>query len=103
MRLIICRLDVLRGLLAAASTASKTEVPVNTDSHVLVLLKKQAKATKAAAKQYAAANRADLKGKEEAQLAILDEYTTSIPTVSDEEVNRAVKKILADLKANGNQ
>lgn len=97
------RLAVLRGLLAAAATASKTEVPVNTDSRVLVLLKKQAKASQAAAKDFDAANRAELKAKEEAQLAILNGYIDAIPTVSDNEVSRAVTEILSNLKANGRQ
>lgn len=44
----------------------------------------------------------DLKAKEDAQLAVLEEYIGSISTVSDDEVEEAVTKILANLKANGN-
>ena len=95
------RLDVLRGVLAAASNASKTPVPVNSDARVLVLLQKQAKSSKAAAAEFDAAKRVDLKAKEAAQLAVLEEYIGSIPAVGDEEVGQAVTKILANLKANG--
>ena len=45
----------------------------------------------------------DLKAKEDAQLAILEEYIGSVPTVGDEEVAQAVTNILANLKANGNK
>ena len=44
----------------------------------------------------------DLKAKEDAQLAVLEEYIGSIPTVGDDEVEEAVTKILANLKTNGN-
>lgn len=97
------RLDVLRGLVAAATNESKTDVPVDSDSRVLVLLKKQARSSRASIKEFDGAKRADLKAKEEAQLAILNEYIDSIPTVSDEEVDRAVTQILSNLKANGNR
>ena len=95
-------LDVLRGLIAAAANASKTEAPVDSDSRVLTLLMNQAKLSEAAIKDFDAAKRADLKAKEEAQVAVLNEYIDSIPTISDEDVSRAVTQILSTLKANGN-
>ena len=67
------------------------------------MLRKQVKSSKAAAAEFEAAKRMDLKAKEDAQLAILEEYIGSVPTVGDEEVGQAVTKILANLKANGNK
>ena len=95
------RLGVLRGVFATVANESKTPTPVNTDSRVLILLQKQAKASRAAAAEFEAAKRKDLQVKEEAQLAVLEEYIGSIPTVSNEEVSDAIEKILAKLKANG--
>lgn len=79
------RLDVLRGLLAAVTNESKTGAPVDSDAQVLTLLKKKVKATEGAIRVFDAAKRADLRTKEEAQLAILNEYINSIPTASDED------------------
>lgn len=92
---------MLRGVFGAASNASKTPVPIDSDSRVLVLLQKQAKSSRAAAAEFEAAKRVDLKAKEDAQLAVLEEYIGSIPTVGDDEVEEAVTKILANLKASG--
>jgi len=66
------------------------------------LLQKQAKSSRAAAAEFEAAKRVDLKAKEDAQLAVLEEYIGTIPTVGDDETEEAVTKILANLKANGN-
>ena len=77
-------------------------MPVDSDARILVLLKRQAQSSGASIQDFDAAKRADLKAKEEAQLAVLNEYIDSIPTVSDEEVDQAVTQILSNLKANGN-
>lgn len=96
------RLDVLRGVFAAVLNDSKAGIPINTDRRISALLAKQIKASRHAAAQFEAAERFQLKAKEDAQLAILEEYKSSIPTISDEEVAQAVTKILASSKVNGN-
>ena len=88
-------------MFAAVSNASKAGIPVHTDSRILAMLSKQVKASRVAAAEFDSAERQDLKAKEDAQLAILEEYIDSIPTLGDEEVGQAVDKILANLKANG--
>ena len=74
---------------------------MRSESQVLALLAKQAKANKAAAAEFEAAKRDDLREKEEAQLAVLNEYINLIPTVPESEFAEAVTKILANLKENG--
>ena len=74
---------------------------MRSESQVLALLAKQAKANKAAAAEFEAANRDDLREREEAQLAVLNEYIRLIPTVPESEFTEAVTTILANLKANG--
>lgn len=76
---------------------------MRSESKVLVLLRKQAKSSRAAAAEFEAAKRNDLKNKEDVQLAILEEYISLIPTVPEDEVIQAVQKILLTLKANGNK
>ena len=76
---------------------------MRSESKVLALLAKQAKASKAAAAEFKAAKRDDLKNKEEAQLAVLEDYISYIPTVPEDEVAQAVSKILSTLKANGSK
>lgn len=97
-----CRLDVLRVFLAAADGAIKAKPSsMRSESQVLALLAKQAKSNKAAAAEFELAKRDDLRKKEEAQLAVLNEYINLLPTVPETEYAEAVTKILANLKANG--
>ena len=74
---------------------------MRSESQVLALLAKQAKANKAAAAEFEAAKRDDLREREEAQLAVLNEYISLIPTIPESEIAEAVTTILANLKANG--
>ena len=76
---------------------------MRSESKVLALLSKQAKSSRAAAAEFKIAKRSDLEGKEEAQLAVLEEYISLIQTIPGDEVARTVTKILSTLKANGNR
>lgn len=93
------RLNVLRMLLAEITNASKTASPINNDMQVLALLRKRSAAAKAAADEFAAANRSDLKDKEEAQVAVMEEYAGVVQTVSDEEVRKAVEELKKETAA----
>ena len=76
---------------------------MGSESRVLALLNRHAKSARTAAAEFEAAKRNDLKNKEEAQLAVLEEYVSLIPTVSEDEVSQAITKILFTLKSNGNK
>lgn len=71
-------LSVLRGILADVTNASKTPAPIKTDRQMIKLLQKRVKASKDAASQFAAAGRQDLTGKEESQVAVLEEYASQV-------------------------
>ncbi|KZF25381.1 GatB/YqeY domain-containing protein [Xylona heveae TC161] len=95
------RLNVLRALLAEVTNAAKTSNPYKTDIQLLSLLRKRAAASKAAAQDFLEANRADLKEKEDAQIAILESYAGGIQTVGEEEIRAAVNQVIEKLKEEG--
>lgn len=76
---------------------------MGSESRVLALLNKHAKSSRMAAAEFGAAKRNDLQNKEEAQLAVLEEYMRLIPTVPEDEVSQSITKILSTLKSNGNE
>jgi uncharacterized protein len=64
----------------------------------LSLIRKRATAAAEAAKQFGEQDRADLKEKEEAQVAILEEYAGQIKTLSVEEMEAIVTETINTLK-----
>ncbi|MCJ1288271.1 hypothetical protein MMC26_007626 [Xylographa opegraphella] len=92
------RLNVLRGILAETTNASKTSTPIKTDLQLLSLLKRRAAASKAAAQEFGAARRDDLKEKEEAQVALLEEYASKVKTVGPDELTEAIAKTVEELR-----
>jgi uncharacterized protein len=68
---------------------------------VLTLLRKRVASSKSAAEEFAAANRNDLKEKEEAQIAVLDEYASQVKTMSKDEIQNAVQEAIAKLRSDG--
>ncbi|MCJ1295887.1 hypothetical protein MMC34_007452 [Xylographa carneopallida] len=95
------RLNVIRGVLAEITNVSKTSTPFKTDIQLLSLLKKRATASKAAAQEFAMARRTDLKNKEEAQVAVLEEYASIVETVALDEVMQAITKVLEKMRTDG--
>lgn len=95
------KLSVLRTLLSQTLNASKTNSPIVTDMHMLALIRKNSAAAKTAAEEFKAAKRDDLAEKELAQLKVYDEYTAGVEVVGEEEVRRAVMKVIEDINASG--
>ncbi|MCJ1390311.1 hypothetical protein MMC18_003169 [Xylographa bjoerkii] len=95
------RLNVLRGILAETINASKTSTPFKTDIQLLSLLKKHAAASKSAAQEFGVARRDDLKIKEEAQIAVLEEYASQVKIVGKDEVTEAIAKVIEEMRAEG--
>lgn len=95
------RLNVLRAIISETNNASKTSSPVKTDLQLLSLLRKRASASKEAGLQFAEANRNDLKEKEDAQVAILEEYAGKVETTSPEEIQDAVSETISLLQKDG--
>ncbi|BDD56193.1 hypothetical protein MPDQ_005636 [Monascus purpureus] len=95
------RLDVLRALISEVNNASKTPSPVQTDLQLLSLIRKRTAAAKDAAQQFAAADRLDLKEKEDAQVVVLDEYAAQVDTMSHEDIKIVVVQEISQLKEAG--
>lgn len=98
---LIHRLNVLRAIISETNNASKTSSPIKTDLQLLSLIRKRASASKDAGRQFEEANRNDLKEKEDAQVAILEEYAGQVETVGPEEVQDAVSQTIAALQKDG--
>ena len=68
---------------------------------MLSLLRKRAAASKAASEEFSAANRDDLREKEDAQIAVLEEYASGVDTVGQEEITEAVTRIIGQMRTDG--
>ncbi|KAL1969838.1 hypothetical protein VTN77DRAFT_7347 [Rasamsonia byssochlamydoides] len=95
------RLDVLRAIISETNNASKTSSPIQTDLQLLSLIRKRIAAAKDAGQQFLEANRPELKEKEDAQIAILEEYAGQIQTMSTEEIQSAVSQAISQLQGEG--
>lgn len=67
------------------------------------LIRKRSAAASDAAQQFAAADRADLKAKEDEQVGILEEYASQVKTLSTEEMESAVAQQIATIKEAGSK
>lgn len=94
-------LNVLRALISETNNAAKTSSPIQTDIQLLSLIRKRASAAKEAAQQFAEADRPDLKEKEDAQIAILEEYAGHVKTLGVEEVEAVISKEISAIKEAG--
>ena len=97
------RLNVLRAIISEAGNASKGPAPFKTDLQVLSLLRKRSAASRDAAQQFAHANRDDLKQKQHAEAAVLDEYAGQVESVAEEDIEKIVAGVVQQvLKDNQN-
>ncbi len=94
-------LSVLRALIAEYANAAKTSSPIKTNIQLLALLRKRAATSRSAAIEFSAANRNDLKDKEEAQIAVLEEYAGGVETVGTEEIRRVVGEVIGKMRTEG--
>lgn len=62
------------------------------------MIRKKTAQSKEASQQFADANRPDLKEKEDAQIAVLEEYAGQVETMSVEQIKETVSQIIAQLK-----
>jgi uncharacterized protein len=85
------RLNVLRAILSDATNASKGHSPIRTDVQVLALLRKRMASSKAASEEFAEANRDDLKAKQNAEIAVMDEYAGQVETFAEDDISKAIE------------
>lgn len=94
-------MNAVRGILAEITNFSKMNKPVTTDAQIVAILRSRAKLSKSAAADFSAAKRDDLKEKEEAQIAVLQQYIESVKMVSEEEILNLAAEIVKRLKSEG--
>ena len=94
-------MNAVRGILAEITNFSKMNKPVTTDAQIVAMLRSRAKLSKSAAADFSAAKRDDLKEKEEAQIAVLQEYIESVKMVSEEEILNLAAETVKRLKLEG--
>ncbi|MCJ1255471.1 hypothetical protein MMC24_003287 [Lignoscripta atroalba] len=95
------RLNVLKALLAETANASKTSSPIKSDIQLLSLMRKRAAASRSAAEEFSAANRDDLRDKEVAQVAVLEEYASCVDTVGEGEITRITAEVIGRMRTEG--
>ncbi|EJT77838.1 hypothetical protein GGTG_02941 [Gaeumannomyces tritici R3-111a-1] len=93
------RLAVLRSVISATLNASKTSSPVRTDAALVAMLRKAAASQREAAAGFRAAGRVDLADKEDAQVAVLEEYAarSGVESLDPSQVARVVAEACASL------
>ena len=97
------RLSVVRGLLNEVANAAKTPQPIKTDLQMLSLMRKRTAAAQTASKEFKDAGRTDLSEREDAQIAILDEYASGVDTMGSSEIRDTVAKVLEEMKSSGSR
>ena len=92
------QLSVLRSILAQTLNASKTSNPINTDIHLLALLRKASKTSKAASQEFVEAGRLDLAEKEDRQGKIIDGYASCVATLGDDEIKSTIQSVIDTMR-----
>lgn len=95
------RLAVVRGLLSEVTNANKTSSPITTDLGLLSVVRKRLSSARGARDEASAASRQDLVDKEEAQIALLEEYASSVEVWSEERIAEVVGAAVAKMRDAG--
>lgn len=95
------RLTVLRSIIAETNQVASGPNPIKTDLQVLAMLKKRKAASQTAAKEFADHDRSELSEKENAQIAVLDEYVGSVQLMSKDEMTIIVNEVVAGIPEDG--
>jgi uncharacterized protein len=65
---------------------------------VLSILRKKLSASKTASQEFSEANRDDLKQKQDAEIAVLDEYAGQVETFSEDKVSGIVEEVVKSME-----
>jgi len=91
-------LDVIRGLISEMDNAAKTAIPITTDSQMLSLLRKRVKSSQAAVVEFEEAKRHDLREKETAQIAVLEDFIQGSGVTSEEAATTAIQQLIGTMR-----
>ena len=93
------RLDVLRGLISDVTNAAKASRPVTTDAQMLKVIKKRVKSSEAAVEEFQSANRNDLKDREVAQIAVLEEYIGDSGSMEEDDITKVIQDVIGKMRS----
>ncbi|KAL8753557.1 MAG: hypothetical protein Q9199_004957 [Rusavskia elegans] len=95
------RLNVLRGILTETTSLEKESKGIKTNKQLYKLLQKRKSASLNAAKEFQAANREDLTGKENEQIGILQGYLNGFDTMTADEIVGAIQATIQEFETEG--
>ncbi|KAI4280570.1 MAG: hypothetical protein L6R38_004366 [Xanthoria sp. 2 TBL-2021] len=95
------RLNVLRGILTETTSLEKESKGIKTNKQLYKLLQKRKSASLNAAKEFQAANREDLTGKENEQIGILQGYLNGFDTMTADEIIGAIQATIQEFETEG--
>ncbi|KAK4933931.1 hypothetical protein LTR66_015812, partial [Elasticomyces elasticus] len=93
------RLNVLRAMISDYNNSTKTNSPIKTDLQILALLKKKKGGSQTAAQEAKEAARDDLVQKQEAEIAIMDEYAGAVEMMSEDDILASVQSTIERLQS----
>ena len=99
--LIWSRLNVIRSSLTEITNASKPPNPAMTSERIYALLKKQAKESRNAAKEFETEQRLDLSEQELQRVIVFEAYLSGIDCFRDEDISKAAEDAIEALQSEG--
>lgn len=92
---------MLRGILTETTSLEKESKGIKTNKQLYKLLQKRKSASLNAAKEFQAANREDLTGKENEQIGILQGYLNGFDTMTADEIIGAIQATIQEFETEG--
>ena len=92
---------MVRGILADIVNASKANKLITTDAQIVSVIRSRVDVSTKAAAEFGAADRHDLKDKEEEQIGILQRYLDSIRHLSEDEIREAAVNVANKVQSQG--
>lgn len=92
---------MLRGILTETTSLEKESKGIKTNKQLYKILQKRKSASLNAAKEFQAANREDLTGKENEQIGVLQEYLNRFDTMTADEIAAAVRTTIQGFEIEG--
>lgn len=94
-------MNVLRAIITDYNNASKTSSPITSDIQILALLRKRKTSSQEAEKEALDLNREDIAAKQRAEIDVMDEYSSSVQLMAEDEIKLAVQGVIDQIKSAG--
>lgn len=89
---------MLRGIISEVTNAAKTSEPVNTDSQMINIIRRRMKSSEAAAEEFQNEKRDDLKAREVAQIAVLEDYVVASNSMGEGDITIAIQDVVGKMR-----